>query len=51
MDIMPFLLSEMQAGNIDWSKEFANKSHQRARHFRCRADELVRNHSLSAFSF
>ena len=45
------LLPKMQAGNIDRSEEFASNSHHRARHIRCRADEHVRNHSLSAFLF
>ena len=50
-DKLSSLLPEMQAGKIDRSEKFTNNSHHRARHNRCRADERVSNHSLSAFLF
>ena len=35
------LLSEVQAKSFDWVKKHTSTSHQRARHFRCRANERV----------
>ena len=42
------LLSEMQTGNIDRSKEFTSNCHQRARRITRRADDFV---SASALVF
>ena len=45
------VLPQMQKGNIDRSKEFANNSHHRARRIRRRSDEQVSNHSLSVLFY
>lgn len=37
--------------DVDFLKSVINSDNQRARRIRRRADELVSNHSLSAFSF
>ena len=38
----------MQAGKIDRSEKFTNNSHHRARHIRCRADEIVNHYNSLA---
>ena len=45
------LLPQMQTGNFNQCKKFTYSRYQRARRFRRRADELVSNHSLSAYFF